>query len=77
MGMGVVPAPSKRAPQKSLAISETDHCDLRVRWKVASDLRFQVAISDPENPFILRDFWRFDSVNAEIASNCDCAILVR
>ena len=24
------------------------HCDLRVRWKVASDLRFQAAISEPE-----------------------------
>ena len=36
------------APQKSLAISETLHCDLRVRWKVASDLRFRVAISEPE-----------------------------
>ena len=26
------------------------HCDLRVRWKVASDLRFQVAISKAETP---------------------------
>ena len=26
------------------------HCDLRVRWKVASDLRFQAAISEPKNP---------------------------
>ena len=24
---------------------ETSHCDLRVRWKVASDVRFRVAIS--------------------------------
>ena len=24
------------------------HCDLRVRWKVASDLRFRVAISEPK-----------------------------
>ena len=37
-----------RGPQKSLAISETLHCDLRVRWKVASDLRFRVAISEPD-----------------------------
>ena len=37
-----------RGPQKSLAISETLHCDLRMRWKVASDLRFRVAISEPE-----------------------------
>ena len=27
------------------------HCDLRVRWKVASDLRFEAAISEPKNPF--------------------------
>ena len=26
------------------------HCDLRVRWKVASDLRFRVAISEPKTP---------------------------
>ena len=26
------------------------HCDLRVRWKVASDLRFQAAISGPKTP---------------------------
>ena len=37
-----------RGPQKSLAISETLHCDLRVRWEVASDLRFRVAISEPK-----------------------------
>ena len=29
------------------------------------------------SPFFLRDFWRFGSVNAEIASDRDCAILVR
>ena len=34
------------------------HCDLRVRWKVASDLRFRAAISEPQSPFFLRDFWR-------------------
>ena len=39
-----------RGPQKSLAISRTLHCDLRVRWKVASDLRFRVAISEAETP---------------------------
>ena len=54
------------------------HCDLRVLWKVASDLRFRAAISEPKTPFFLRDFWRFGSVNSpEIASDCDCAILVR
>ena len=26
------------------------HCDLRVRWKVASDLRFRAAISEPRTP---------------------------
>ena len=26
------------------------HYDLRVRWKVASDLRFRAAISGPETP---------------------------
>ena len=50
------------------------HCDLRVRWKVASDLRFRAAISEPKTPFFLRDFWRFGPVNADIASDCDCAI---
>ena len=39
-----------RGPQKSLAISETPHCDLRVQWKAASNLRFRVAMSEPETP---------------------------
>ena len=26
------------------------HCDLRVRWKVASDLRFRAAIYEPKSP---------------------------
>ena len=26
------------------------HCDLRVRWNVASDLRFRAAISEPKTP---------------------------
>ena len=39
-----------RGPQKSLAVSETLHCDLGVRWGVASDVRFPVAISEPETP---------------------------
>ena len=30
-----------------------------------------------KTPFFLQDFWRFGCVNAEIASDCDCAILVR
>ena len=43
-----------RGPQQSLAISETLHCDLGVRWKVASDLRFRAAISEPETPSFCR-----------------------
>ena len=71
-----------RGPQKSQRLPRQEkamlHCDLRVRWKVASDLRFRAAMSEPKTPsFFLRDFWRFGSVNAEIASDCDCAILVR
>ena len=53
------------------------HCDLRVRWKVASDLRFRAAIFDPTNPFFCGISGDLGSVNAEIASDCDCAILVR
>ena len=38
--------------KKSLAISRQGtamlHCDLRVRWKIASDLRFRAAISESE-----------------------------
>ena len=30
------------------------HCDVRVRWKVASDLRFRAAISEPKTPFSCR-----------------------
>ena len=29
-------------------------CDLRVRWKVASDLRSRAAISEPESPSFCR-----------------------
>ena len=62
------------------AISETRkamlHCDLRVRWKVASNLRFRAAMSEPQN-LLSAGFLRFVSVNAEITSDCDCAILVR
>ena len=40
---------------RNRAISETRqtmlHCDLRVRWKVASNLRFRAAISEPKTPF--------------------------
>ena len=30
------------------------HCDLRVQWKVASDLRFRAAISEPKTPSFCR-----------------------
>ena len=30
------------------------HCDLRVRWKVAGDLRFRVAISEPKTTSLCR-----------------------
>ena len=36
-----------RFPRQEKAIL---HCDLRVRWKVASDLRFRPAISEPKTP---------------------------
>ena len=36
-----------RFPRQETAMM---HCDLRVRWKVASDLRFRAAISEPETP---------------------------
>ena len=43
-----------RFPKQETAMM---HCDLRVRWKVASDLRFRAAISEPETPdFSFREF---------------------
>ena len=43
-----------RGPQKLQRFPRQEkamlHCDLRVRWKVASDLRFQAAISEPKSP---------------------------
>ena len=45
-----------RGPQKSQRFPRQDkailHCDLRVRWKVASGLRFRAAISEPETPSV-------------------------
>ena len=52
------------------------HCDLRVRWKVASDLRFRAAISEPKTPSFCGISGDLAQSNAEIASDCDCAILV-
>ena len=65
---------SQRFPRQEKAVL---HCDLRVRWKVASDLRFRAAISGPKTPSFCGISGDFGSVNAEIASDCDCAILVR
>ena len=41
------PQKSQRSPKQEKAML---HCDLRVRWKVASDLRFRSAISEPKTP---------------------------
>ena len=40
------------AHPRNRAISKTAmlHCDLRVRWKAASDLRFRAAMSEPKTP---------------------------
>ena len=38
---------SARFPRQEQAML---HCDLRLRWKVASDLRFRAAISEPKTP---------------------------
>ena len=50
------------------------HCDLRLRWKIASDLRFQAAISESKTHYFCGSSGDLD---AEIASDCDCAILVQ
>ena len=42
-----------RTPEIAQCLTEDKamlHCDFRVRWKVASDLRFGAAISEPETP---------------------------
>ena len=41
------PRNRKRSPGQEKAML---HCDLRLRWKVASDLRFRAAISEPKTP---------------------------
>ena len=45
------PQQLQRFPRQEKAML---HCDFRVRWKVASDLRFQAAISEPKTPFFCR-----------------------
>ena len=42
---------SQRFPRQDKAMP---HCDLRVRWKVASNLRFRAAISEPKAPSFCR-----------------------
>ena len=45
------PEKSQRFPRQE---KEMLHCDLRVRWKVASDLRFRAAISEPKTSSFCR-----------------------
>ena len=69
-----------RGPQKSLAISETKESDAALRFQGAMESRWRFAISGCDfwaRNLFLRDFWRFGSVNADIASDCNFAILVR
>ena len=70
-----------RGPQKSQRFPREDkamlHCDLRVRWKVASDLRFRAAISEPKTPSFCGISGDLAPPTRKIASDCDCAILVR
>ena len=69
------------ADPRNRAISETRDSNAALRFKAAMESRQRSAISGcdfwAQNPFFLRDTWRFGSVNTEIASDCDCAILVR
>ena len=41
---------SQRFLRSAIAMPIMLHCDFRVRWKVASDLRFRAAISGSETP---------------------------
>ena len=45
------PQKSQRFPRQGEAVLP---CDLRVRWKVASNLRFQAAVSEPKTPSFCR-----------------------
>ena len=56
------PQKSQRFPRQEKAML---HCDLRVRWKVASDLRFRAAMSEPKTP----SFCRFSSGTRRIWRN--------
>ena len=49
------------------------HCDLRVRWKVASDLQFRAAISEPKTP----SFYRISGDLAPSTANSLAIAIVR
>ena len=69
---------AKRGPQKSLVFPETLHCDLRVRCKVASDLRFRVAISEATKPLLSAGFlaiWLRQRGNRQRLRLCDFGAL--
>ena len=67
-------------PQKSPASLETRHSNAALGCKVVMENCWRYAISScdvgAQNPSLLRDFWRFGSVHADIASDSDGAILV-
>ena len=69
------------ADPRNRAISETRQSNaalrLRVRWKVASDLQFRAAISEPKTSSFCRISCDLAPSNSEIGSDCDGAILVR
>ena len=72
LGSGLPAEPNWRAPMRahqSINQSRQEkavlHCNLRVRWKVASDLRFRAAISEPKTP-------SFCGISGDFS--CDCAI---
>ena len=45
------------------------HCDLRVRWKVAGDLRFRTAISEPKTS-------SFGGISGDLASSTRKALAI-
>ena len=64
-----------RFPRQETAMM---HCDLRVRWKVASDLRFRAAISEPKPPSCCRGFlaiWLRQRGNRSRLRLCDFGAL--
>ena len=65
-------------PRNRSGISERkQNAALQFKGAMESRLRFAISGCDfcAQSRFFLRDFWRFGSVNAEIAS--DIAIIVR